>query len=123
MRFLEQKRPGSVSVSGWTERFRPTRGKIALILIGQFYLEMGDERAVLSLVTKYGIPPPDVSSLQALYNHVWPAFQLHLADEFRKRNFQIYFFCKKIFEMDKFVLKKLKFETKYFNIVRLFLNG
>lgn len=67
MRFLEQSVP---EVSVWTERFRPTRRKIALILIGQFYLEMDDERAVLSLVRKYEIPPPDVSSVQALSQSV-----------------------------------------------------
>lgn len=67
MRFLEQSVP---EVSVWTERFRPTRRKIALILIGQFYLEMDDERAVLSLVRKYEIPPSDVSSVQALSQSV-----------------------------------------------------
>lgn len=82
MRFLEQSVP---EVSVWTERFRPTRRKIALILIGQFYLEMDDERAVLSLVRKYEIPLPDVSSVQALSQPPWPVSSYIWRTNFEKK--------------------------------------
>lgn len=59
---------------------------------------MDVERAVLSLVRKYEIRPPDVSSVKALYNRLTC---FHLADEFRKKEKQKFtlFFCNKIFEM------------------------
>lgn len=72
------------------------------LLIGQFYLEMDGERAVLSLVRKYETPPPDVSSVQALYNRL-PCFQLHLADEFRKKQkFTSEIFYNKIYNEMKY---------------------